>query len=435
MKLAIIGTGYVGLVTGTCFADSGNDVVCMDIDREKIDALRKGAVPLYEPGLKELIHKNHREGRLGFTTDIGKAVRGSKIIFIAVGTPPDRNGATDLRGIKAVARDIGRHMNEYKIVVTKSTVPVGTSDLIRTIVSRETDIRFDIASNPEFLKEGAAIDDFMKPDRVVIGVDSEKTGEVLRSLYEPFTRTGNPIIVTDIRSSEMIKYAANAMLATKISFINEFANLCTVMGADIDDVRKGIGYDNRIGHLFLFPGVGYGGSCFPKDVKSIIHDAGRHGYAMELLSAVDRVNDNQKALMPAVIKRHFNGRLRGRRLAVWGLAFKPKTDDIREAPSIVIINALLKAGAGIIAHDPEAMRNIKAVFGRKIGYADDMYGALKNVDGLVLVTEWNEYRKPDLDRMARLMKGRVVFDGRNIFDRRQLLDVGFQYYGIGRRTG
>lgn len=432
MRLTIIGTGYVGLVTGTCFADSGNDVICMDIDKKKIDSLKKGGVPIYEPGLKELIQKNHKEGRLHFTTDIKDAVHKSQIIFIAVGTPPKDNGATDLAIIKAVAKDIGRHMNEYKIIVTKSTVPVGTADLIRKIIAKETRLQFDIASNPEFLKEGAAIDDFMKPDRVVIGIDDEKAGEALKSLYEPFTRTGNPIIITDIRSSEMIKYAANAMLATKISFINEIANLCTAIGANIDDVRKGIGYDNRIGHLFLFPGVGYGGSCFPKDVKSAIHTGRHYGYSMDLLAAVDRVNDNQKALMATVIKKHFHGTLKGKRFAVWGIAFKPKTDDIREAPSIVIIDTLLKAGADVVAHDPEAMQNIKAIFGKKIKYVDDMYGALKNADGLVLVTEWNEYRKPDLDRMFRLMKERVVFDGRNIFNRQQFLDMGFKYYGIGR---
>ncbi len=432
MKLTIIGTGYVGLVTGACFADSGNDVICIDIDKKKIDFLKKGVVPIYEPGLKELIQKNHKEGRLEFTTDMKNAVRRSSIIFIAVGTPSDHNGATDLGAIKAVARDIGRYMNEHKIIVTKSTVPVGTADVIKKIIAKETGLQFDVASNPEFLKEGAAIDDFMKPDRVVVGVENEKAGDILRSLYEPFTRTGNPIIVTDIRSSEMIKYAANAMLATKISFINEIANLCTITGANIDDVRKGIGYDNRIGHLFLFPGVGYGGSCFPKDVKSIIHVGKRYGYGMDLLSAVDRVNNNQKALMPIVIKRHFKGKLKGKRLAVWGLAFKPKTDDIREAPSIVIINALLKAGALVVAHDPEAIQNIKAMFGNRIKYAEDMYTALKDADGLVLVTEWNEYRKPDFERMLRLMKGKVIFDGRNIFDKQQLLDIGFEYYGIGR---
>jgi UDPglucose 6-dehydrogenase len=432
VRLTIIGTGYVGLVTGSCFADSGNEVTCMDIDKRKIEALKKGTVPIYEPGLKELIQKNHKEGRLNFITDIKYAIRKSSIIFIAVGTPPKDNGATDLTGIKTVAGDIGRYMNENKIIVTKSTVPVGTSELIRKIISKEAGFQFDVASNPEFLKEGAAIDDFMKPDRVIVGVNNEKTGDVLKSLYEPFTRTGNPIIITDIRSSEMIKYAANAMLATKISFINEIANLCTITGANIDDVRKGIGYDNRIGHLFLFPGVGYGGSCFPKDVKSVIHVGKRYGYNMDLLSAVDRVNDNQKALMPLVIKKHFNNKLKGKRFAVWGLAFKPKTDDIREAPSIVIINTLLKAGADVIVHDPEAIRNIKAIFGNRITYADNMYTALKNTDGLVLVTEWNEYRKPDFDRMFQLMKEKVIFDGRNIFDKRQLLDMGFKYYGIGR---
>ena len=432
MKLTIIGTGYVGLVTGTCFADSGNDVICMDIDKKKIDALKKGVVPIYEPGLKELIQKNYKEGRLHFTTDMKNAVRRSDIIFIAVGTPPDNNGATDLAAIKAVAREIGSSMNGHKIIVTKSTVPVGTADRIKKIIAGETSHHFDIASNPEFLKEGAAIDDFMKPDRVIVGVENEETGKALKSLYEPFTRTGNPIILTDIRSSEMIKYAANAMLATKISFINEIANLCTMSGANIDDVRKGIGYDNRIGHLFLFPGVGYGGSCFPKDVKSVIHVGKKYGYAMDLLTAVDRVNDRQKALMPAVIKRHFNGKLKGRRFALWGLAFKPKTDDIREAPSLVIIDALLKAGASVAAHDPEAVKNVKALYGRKIQYANDPYEALKGADGLVLVTEWNEYRKPDFDRMLHLMKGRVVFDGRNIFDKQQLSDAGFAYYGIGR---
>ncbi len=432
MKLTIMGTGYVGLVTGTCFADSGNEVVCMDIDRKKIELLNKGVVPIYEPGLQELIQKNRKERRLKFTTDMERAVRGSSIIFIAVGTPPDSRGATDLSAIKAVARNIGRYMNEHKIVVTKSTVPVGTSEVVRKIISKETRIPFDIASNPEFLKEGAAIDDFMKPDRVIIGVSSEDTGNVLRSLYEPFTRTGNPVIVTDIRSSEMIKYAANAMLATKISFINEIANLCTITGANIDDVRKGIGYDNRIGHLFLFPGVGYGGSCFPKDVKSVIHVGKQHGYSMDLLSAVDRVNDRQKELIPRMMREHFDGKLKGRRFAVWGLAFKPKTDDIREAPSLVIIQALVKAGAAVTVHDPEAMQNIKTVFGSKIQYAKDMYAALKNADGLVLVTEWNEYRKPDFDRVLKLMKGNVIFDGRNIFDRKQLVDTGFEYYGIGR---
>ncbi len=432
MKLTVIGTGYVGLVTGTCFADSGNDVICMDIDKKKIDSLKKGIVPIYEPGLKELIQKNHNEGRLEFTTDIKNAVRSSSIIFIAVGTPPNHNGSTDLSAVKKVARDIGRYMNEHKIIVTKSTVPVGTADVIKKIIAKETSLQFDIASNPEFLKEGAAIDDFMKPDRVVLGVENEKTGAILRSLYEPFTRTGNPIIVTDIKSSEMIKYAANAMLATKISFINEIANLCTITGANIDDVRKGIGYDNRIGHLFLFPGVGYGGSCFPKDVKSVIHIGKRYGYNMDLLSAVDLVNNNQKALMPIMIKRHFKGKLKGKRLAIWGLAFKPKTDDIREAPSIVIIDALLRAGAFVVAHDPEAIQNIKAIFGNRIKFAGDMYTALKDADGLVLVTEWNEYRKPDFERMLGLMKGKVIFDGRNIFDKRQLLDLGFEYYGIGR---
>ncbi len=432
MKIAIIGTGYVGLVTGTCFADSGNEVLCMDIDGKKINALNRGIVPIYEPGLKELIDKNIREKRLRFTTDMKFAARSSNIIFIAVGTPPKDDGATDLGGIMAVARDIGRYMNEYKIIVTKSTVPVGTSELIQKIISKQTILQFDMASNPEFLKEGAAIDDFMKPDRIVIGVNNKETGDVLKSLYEPFTRTGNPILITDIKSSEMIKYAANAMLATKISFINEFANRCMFTGANIDDVRKGIGMDNRIGHLFLFPGVGYGGSCFPKDVKSAINFARKYGYNMDILSAVDRVNTRQKTLMPLIIKRQFRGKLKGRRFAVWGLAFKPKTDDIREAPSIVIINALLKAGAVVVVHDPEAINNIKTIFGRKIQYTHNMYDALKNASGLVLVTEWNEYRKADFERVYSLLKEKIIFDGRNIYNKQQLLDMGFEYYGIGR---
>jgi len=432
MRITIIGTGYVGLVTGTCFADSGNEVICMDINKEKINTLNNGIVPIYEPGLKELIQKNIKGKRLSFTTNIKSAVRNSKIIFVTVSTPPKNNGETDLTAIKAAAMEIGHYINEYKIIVTKSTVPVGTSELIRKIISKRTDIRFDVASNPEFLKEGAAVNDFMKPDRVVIGVSNEPTAEALKSLYEPFMRTGNPIIVTDIRSAEITKYAANAMLATKISFINEFANLCMFTGANIDDVRRGIGYDNRIGYLFFFPGVGYGGSCFPKDVKSVINFAKKYGYNMEILNAVDRVNTKQKRLMPLMVKKHFNRRLRGKRLAVWGLAFKPKTDDTREAPSIVIIKTLLESGAEIVVHDPEAMKNIKVIFGKRIQYADDMYSALKKADGLILVTEWNEYRKPDFDRVSGLMNEKVIFDGRNIYNQQQLISMGFKYYGIGR---
>lgn len=432
MRITIIGTGYVGLVTGTCFADSGNEVICMDINKEKINALNSGIIPIYEPGLKELIQKNIKEKRLSFTTNIKSAVRNSEIIFVTVSTPPKNNGETDLTAVKAAAMEIGQCINEYKIIVTKSTVPVGTSELIQKIILKHTDVRFDVASNPEFLKEGAAVDDFMKPDRVVIGVSNEQTAEVLKSLYEPFMRTGNPIIVTDIRSAEITKYAANAMLATKISFINEFANLCMFTGANIDDVRRGIGYDNRIGHLFFFPGVGYGGSCFPKDVKSVINFAKKYGYSMEILSAVDRVNAKQKRLLPLIVKRHFNRRLRGKRLAVWGLAFKPKTDDTREAPSIVTIKALLESGAEIVVHDPEAMKNIKVIFGKRIQYADDMYSALKKADGLILVTEWNEYRKPNFDRISDLMNEKVIFDGRNIYNKQQLISMGFKYYGIGR---
>ncbi|MCL4479191.1 MAG: UDP-glucose/GDP-mannose dehydrogenase family protein [Deltaproteobacteria bacterium] len=432
MKLSVIGAGYVGLVTGTCFADSGNEVVCVDIDKNKIEALKKGIVPIYEPGLDELIKRNLSSDRLRFVTDIKSAVQNSKVIFIAVGTPPNKNGETDLASIKSVAINIGKYMNEYKIIVIKSTVPVGTSEIVKKIIASHTRLQFDMASNPEFLKEGAAIEDFMKPDRVVIGADSDKTSEILRSLYEPFTRTGKPIIVTSIKSSEMIKYVANAMLATRISFINEFANLCSLTGADIDDVRKGIGYDNRIGHLFLFPGVGYGGSCFPKDVKSVIHTARQYGYNMNILKAVDKVNEHQKLILTSIIKRHFKGKIKGKMFVIWGLAFKPKTDDVREAPSIAVIQALLKSGAGLTVHDPEAMQNIKKIFGSKINYTKDMYTSLKNADGLIIMTEWNEYRNPDFARMLELMNERVIFDGRNIYNKYDMLSLGFKYYSIGR---
>ncbi len=432
MKLSVIGAGYVGLVTGTCFADSGNEVVCVDIDKKKIEALKKGIVPIYEPGLDELIKRNLSSDRLRFATDIKSAVQNSKVIFIAVGTPPNKNGETDLTSIKSVAINIGKYMNEYKIIVIKSTVPVGTSEIVKKIIASHTRLQFDMASNPEFLKEGAAIEDFMKPDRVVIGTDNDKTSEILRSLYEPFTRTGKPVIVTSIKSSEMIKYVANAMLATRISFINEFANLCSLTGADIDDVRKGIGYDNRIGHLFLFPGVGYGGSCFPKDVKSVIHTARRYGYNMNILKAVDKVNEHQKLILTSIIKRHFKGNIKGKTFVIWGLAFKPKTDDVREAPSIAVIQALLKSGAGLTVHDPEAMQNIKKIFGSKINYTKDMYTSLKNADGLIIMTEWNEYRNPDFARMLELMNEKVIFDGRNIYNKHDMLSLGFKYYSIGR---
>jgi UDPglucose 6-dehydrogenase len=410
MKIAVIGTGYVGLVTGTCLAESGNDVICMDIDERKIGMLNDGSVPIYEPGLEELIARNRAHGRLAFTTDLAQAVKHSELIFIAVGTPPGEDGSADLKYVLAAAGDIGRHMNGYKIIVNKSTVPVGTGDKVRAAVAARTKHKFDVVSNPEFLKEGAAIEDFMKPDRVVIGADSPRAAAVMNELYAPFVRTGKPVLLMDIRSSEMTKYASNALLATKISFINELANICGRLGADIDSVRKGMGYDKRIGFEFLFPGAGYGGSCFPKDVKALVQTAKDHDMDARVLKAVEAVNDRQKLVLYEMIRSHFSARARsrmpakplaGRTIAVWGLAFKPRTDDMREAPSIVIINHLLKAGAAVQAHDPVAMEEAAKIFRKRIVFAEDSYDALKGADALALVTEWNEFRTPDLSRMKK----------------------------------
>lgn len=440
MKISVIGTGYVGLVTGTCFAESGNDVVCMDIDGQKIEMLNAGSVPIYEPGLEELIRTNVAHGRISFTTDLAAAVRKSDIIFIAVGTPPDEDGSADLKYVLGVARKIGAHMNGYKIIVNKSTVPVGTGDKVKTAIASLTRHRFDIVSNPEFLKEGAAIEDFMKPDRVVIGAESPRAIRTMEDLYTPFIRKGDRILVMDVRSAEMTKYASNAMLATKISFINEMANVCASLGADIDNVRRGMGYDRRIGFEFLFPGVGYGGSCFPKDVKALVQTARTHGVEARVLKAVESVNERQKIILAERVIDHFRkggGRggqpLAGRTVAVWGLSFKPRTDDMREAPSVVIINRLLRAGARVRAHDPTAISEARRIFKDRIVLTDDVYEPLRGADVLAVVTEWSEFRNPDFPRIKKLMKTPVIFDGRNIYNKHELRKMGFTYYGIGRR--
>lgn len=432
MKVCVIGTGYVGLVAGTCFADSGNDVICVDIDERKIEALKKGEVPIYEPGLEELIRRNLTERRLWFTSDLVAAVRASDICFIAVGTPEAADGSADLRAVLAVAGAIGQAMNGYRVIVCKSTVPVGTADKVRAAVKAQTTHDFDVISNPEFLKEGAAIDDFMKPDRVVIGGAQQRAIDIMKELYAPFVRTENPILVMDNRSAEMTKYAANAFLATKISFVNEVANLCERVGADVNDVRRGMGSDRRIGHHFLFPGTGYGGSCFPKDVQAIIRTAKDAGMEFPLLNAVELVNERQKQLLVEKVVKKFGPSLSGRRFSVWGLAFKPRTDDMREAPSIVIIEELLKRGAHIEAHDPEALGEARKVFGDRINYHRVNYDALSGTDALLIVTEWSEFRRPDFPRMKSLMKTPVIFDGRNLYEQDVMRGHGFTYYPIGR---
>ena len=431
MKIAVVGTGYVGLVAGACFAESGNDVVCVDNVDAKVRMLRRGKMPIYEPGLEELVRRNRTEGRLTFTTNLPKAVRESAIVFIAVGTPQGDDGSADLQYVLDVARDIARAMNGYKVIVDKSTVPVGTSEKVREVVRRETTHPFSVVSNPEFLKQGAAIEDFMKPDRVVVGAEDPRARDLMLELYSPFTRTGAPIMVMDCASAELTKYAANAMLATRISFMNEVANVCELVGADIDHVRKAIGADRRIGTSFLFPGVGYGGSCFPKDVKALIRFAAEQKYDFKILQAVQSVNSCQKARLFAKIKKHFGG-VKGKTVAVWGLAFKPYTDDMREAPSIPLIEALLNGGAAVQAYDPEAAAVAKGIFGSAVTYAGSNYDALKGADCLAIVTEWNEFRRPDFARMRSLMRSPVVFDGRNLFTPEQMKQNGFTYYSIGR---
>jgi UDPglucose 6-dehydrogenase len=431
MNIGIIGTGYVGLVTGACFAESGNNVICVDIDEEKIRSLENGKVPFYEPGLDELVQRNLKEGRLRFITDISEAVQRSFIIFIAVGTPPNGDGSADIGAVLDVARSIGRYLNDYKIIVTKSTVPVGTTEMVRDVIKGITDVEFDVASNPEFLKEGAAVDDFMKPDRVVIGTDKASVAGILKELYSPFVRTSNPVINVSIRSSELAKYAANAMLATRISFMNEMANLCELLGADASEIRVIIGSDSRIGNSFLFPGIGYGGSCFPKDVKALIKTAEKLNYDLKICRVTDEVNTAQRELFWRKIKMYFKGDIKGKRFGVWGLSFKPKTDDLREAPSLFIIDNLLSFGAEVSVHDPVAMDKAREYFGNKVQYAKSNYDVCNDANALVIHTEWNEYRQPDFEKMKRLMKSPVIFDGRNLYNPKRLEALGFEYFGIG----
>ncbi len=439
MKIAVIGTGYVGLVTGTCFAEVGMDVICVDIDSVKITNLQKGVLPIYEPGLEEMVLRNTQKKRLHFSTSIEESIKEAEVVFIAVGTPPDEDGSADLKYVLAVATDIGRFMQKPLVVVTKSTVPVTTAEKVHKAVKTALDQRnstldFYIASNPEFLKEGAAIEDFMKPDRIVVGTNRVEAEEIMRKLYKPFLMNGHPIIFMDIPSAEMTKYAANAMLATKISFMNDVANLCEIMGANVNMVRKGIGSDARIGQKFIYPGVGYGGSCFPKDVKALIKTAKENHYNMRILNAVEEVNELQKEVLFNKIRTHFNNDLKGKTFAFWGLSFKPKTDDMREAPSLVVIEKLLNAGADVVAYDPVAMHEAKRVLGDTISYSNDMYSTLNNTDALVIVTEWPEFRSPDFDQISKRLKTKLIFDGRNIFDNTDMKTIGFDYYCIGVKT-
>jgi len=433
MKVAVVGTGYVGLVAGACFADSGNDVICVDNDAAKVRALTTGRIPIYEPGLMEMVTRTLHTGRLAVTTDLRKALRRSEIVFLAVGTPPKADGSADLAGVFAVAESIARAMDGHKIIVMKSTVPVGTADIIRARMKKLTKHPFDVVSNPEFLKEGAALDDFLKPERVIVGAASAKAAETIAELYAPFVRTGASILVMDNRSAEMSKYAANGMLAARISFMNEVANICERVGANVHHVRRAVGLDSRIGPRFLFPGAGYGGSCFPKDVQALAAIARAHGYVARLAESIEAVNDRQKRVLADKIRTHYGNALKGRTFALWGLAFKPQTDDMREAPSIVTVNELLKAGARIRAYDPVARATARKVFGTKISYSSSAYNVLKGSDALVLLTEWNEFRNPDFDRIAALLKRPVIFDGRNQYVPDEMRARGFTYYSIGRR--
>lgn len=436
MNIAIVGSGYVGLVSGTCFAEMGVNVTCVDIDAAKIDRLQKGEIPIYEPGLEELVKKNVAAGRLHFTTSLAEVLDDVEVVFSAVGTPPDEDGSADLQYVLNVAREFGRNLNHYSLLVTKSTVPVGTAAKVRKAIEEElekrgVDVPFDVASNPEFLKEGAAIKDFMMPDRVVVGTSNETARKVMTRLYKPFMLSGERMIFTDIPSAEMIKYAANSMLATRISFMNDIANLCEIVGADVNMVRKGIGSDSRIGRKFLYPGCGYGGSCFPKDVKALIHTASSLGYDMKVLKAVEEVNEAQKSLLYHKLERHFNGNIKGKQIAIWGLAFKPETDDMREAPSLVIIDKLIEAGAKVKVYDPVAMDECRRRIGDKVEYGVDMYDAVVNADALMLLTEWNQFRLPSFSVLERTMKEKVILDGRNIYDADEMAEHGFSYYKIG----
>jgi UDPglucose 6-dehydrogenase len=439
MKIAIVGSGYVGLVTGTCFSEVGIEVTCVDIDKKKIDNLNNGIIPIYEPGLEEMVHRNMKKGRLRFTTSIAEALEDCEVLFSAVGTPPDEDGSADLQYVISVARDCGRNMKDYLLIVTKSTVPVGTAKKVKKAIQEELDIRgmkieFDVASNPEFLKEGAAVDDFLKPDRIVVGLESERAEDLMKSLYKPFTLNGHPVIFMDITSAEMTKYAANSMLATKISFMNDIANLCEIVGADINMVRKGIGSDSRIGNKFIYPGIGYGGSCFPKDVKALIHTAEDYKYSLRVLKAVEEVNDDQKSVMFHKVSKYFNGDLKGKTIGIWGLSFKPQTDDMREAPSLVLIKKFIEAGAKVKAYDPVAIHEAKRILGDTIEYGQDQYDALIDADCLLLVTEWSEFKFPNFNIIRKLLKKEVIFDGRNIYDQSEMKKKGFDYFCIGVDT-
>lgn len=439
MKIAIVGSGYVGLVTGTCFSEVGIDVVCVDIDERKIENLKNGIIPIFEPGLEEMLQRNSKKGRLSFTTSIAEALPDCEVLFIAVGTPPGEDGSADMKYVLAVARECGRHMTDYLLIATKSTVPVGTAGKVRNAIQEELNkrgvqIEFDVASNPEFLKEGAAIDDFLKPDRIIIGLDTPRAEDLMRSLYKPFTLNGHPIIFMDIASAEMTKYAANSMLATKISFMNDIANLCEIVGADINMVRKGIGSDTRIGNKFIYPGIGYGGSCFPKDVKALIKTAAENKYDLRVLKAVEDVNHDQKLVLFNKIMRYFGGNIKGRTVAVWGLSFKPRTDDMREAPSLVIIKNLLDKGAIVKVYDPVAIEEAKKHLGDSVSYLSDQYETLIDADCLAMITEWPEFRFPNFKIMKKLMSSPVVFDGRNIYDLPEMKRYGFEYFCIGVDT-
>ncbi len=437
MKIAMIGTGYVGLVSGTCFAETGVEVICFDIDQKKVENLRKGIIPIYEPGLEKMVNRNIENNRLSFSTDLANNLKGIQVVFNAVGTPPDEDGSADLKYVLQVAKEVGQKMEDYLVFVTKSTVPIGTAEKVKKTIQIELDkraenIKFDVVSNPEFLKEGSAVNDFLKPDRIVIGLESEKAEKIMKRLYKPFVLNGHPILFMDIPSAEMTKYAANSMLATKISFMNDIANFCEIVGADINSVRRGIGSDDRIGNKFLYAGTGYGGSCFPKDVQALIKTADENNYSLEILKAVERVNNKQKSVLYNKLYEYFNGNLKGKNIAIWGLSFKPNTDDMREAPSLVLINKLLNVGAKIKAFDPVAMEEAKSILGDKIHFSENKSDALKDADALLLVTEWNEFRLLNLNEIKRLMRKYVIFDGRNIYEPEEIKNNGFDYFGIGR---
>ncbi len=434
MKIAVVGTGYVGLVTGTCFAETGNHVTCIDINEEKVKQMQAGIIPIYEPGLEDLFKRNTEEGRLDFTTSLQEGISGAKVIFLALPTPPGADGSADLKYILQVANDLGPLLSEYAVVIDKSTVPVGTSEKVHAAIAKNAKVDFDVVSNPEFLREGVAVEDFMKPDRVVIGTQSERAKDLMSRLYAPLVRQGNPIIFMDERSAELTKYAANAFLATKITFMNEIANLCELVGANVDEVRKGIGTDSRIGKRFLFAGIGYGGSCFPKDVQALAKTSAENDYEFKILDSVMKVNENQKTKLIPHLAKHFKGDLNGKKIAMWGLAFKPYTDDIREAPSLYNIDALLELGASVSAYDPEAMNHIRNLLGDKITFTKNPYEALEGADALLIVTEWPQFRTPDFERMNSLLKNKVIFDGRNLYELSQMQELGYTYYSIGRQT-